>query len=133
MPEPGLVLPAGGLAPGEILAMLARISESLRVDIEPNAWLVLDGPRIVALCSITGLPEPGVPQIGYGTAPGEEGRGAASAGVAGILAWAVEEERIRAVVAETATDNLASQRVLSRNGFVVTGEREDAEDGQLLC
>ena len=132
-PEPGVALPAAALAPPEVLAMLAGISEGLRETIEPNAWIVLDGQRIVALCSITGMAEPDVAQIGYGTAPGEEGRGAASAGVSGILAWAREDNRIRAVVAETNVDNKASQRVLERNGFTATGERDDAEDGRLLC
>ena len=132
-PEPGLMLPVPALAPPEVLTMLARICGGLREAIEPNAWIVLDNSRIVALCSITKMVEPGVVEIGYGTAPGEEGRGAASAGVAEVLDWAREDERIRAVVAETGVENTASQRVLERNGFVVTGEREDAEDGRLLC
>jgi RimJ/RimL family protein N-acetyltransferase len=132
-PEPGLTLPAAELAPSAILALLARIAADLHDQFEPNAWLVLDQSRIVALCSVTRVDEPGVPRIGYGTAPGEEGRGAASAGVAGILAWASDDPRVRAVVAETNIANLASQRVLERNGFTVRGERDDEEDGRLLC
>jgi RimJ/RimL family protein N-acetyltransferase len=132
-PEAGLELPAGGLSPPEVLAMLAGISGSLRESIEPNAWMVLDHNRIIALCSITRLVEPGVVNIGYGTAPGEEGRGAAKAAVAGVLAWSREDDRIRVVVAETGLANTASQRVLQANGFQVVGERSDAEDGDLLC
>jgi RimJ/RimL family protein N-acetyltransferase len=37
------------------------------------------------------------------------------------------------VSAETRVDNIASQRVLERNGFVQIGERVDAEDGPLIC
>lgn len=132
-PEPGLALPDPGLAPPEVLAMLSGIADALRPKIDPNAWMVLDGARIVALCSITRLTETGVPMIGYGTAPGEEGRGAATAAVAGVLAWARTDPRVHAVGAETGVDNLASQRVLERNGFSVVGERVDAEDGLLLC
>ena len=71
--------------------------------------------------------------IGYGTAPGEEGRGAATAAVAGMVDWAAGEPAISAVAAETAVANRASQRVLERNGFRVIGERADEEDGSLLC
>jgi len=132
-PEPGMVLPAPALAPPEVLAMLSGLADGLRSEVDPNAWIVLDGNRVVALCSVTRVAEPGVPMIGYGTAPGEEGRGAASAAVAGVLVWAGGEPRIRAVGAETGTENLASQRVLERNGFQVVGERVDAEDGPVLC
>jgi RimJ/RimL family protein N-acetyltransferase len=132
-PEPGLVLPERALAPPEVMGMLCGIADALRPEIDPNAWVVLDGDRIVALCSITSLAEPGLPMIGYGTAPGEESRGAATAAVAGVLAWAGADPRIRAVGAETGVDNLASQRVLERNGFDVAGQRVDAEDGPLLC
>lgn len=35
--------------------------------------------------------------------------------------------------AETGVGNIASQRVLERNGFIRTGERIDAEEGPLIC
>lgn len=40
---------------------------------------------------------------------------------------------MRALTAETSVDNPASQTVLARNGFRRVGEREDAEDGPLIC
>lgn len=132
-PEPGLRLPHPPLAPGEVLVMLADLSDRLRADIEPNAWFVLDQDVVVALCSITRMAEPGVPMIGYGTAPGEQGRGAATAAVAGVIEWAGNDPRIRALGAETGMENPASQRVLERNGFRVVGERVDEEDGPVLC
>jgi RimJ/RimL family protein N-acetyltransferase len=132
-PEPGLTLPDPPLAPVEVLGMLSRLAETLRAALDPNAWMVLDRAKVVALCSVTSLAEPGVPMIGYGTAPGEEGRGAATAAVAGVLEWARDNPRIRAVGAETGEKNLASQRVLERNGFRVAGARVDDEDGPLLC
>lgn len=112
--------------------MLAGISDRLSAALKPNAWLVRDGAYVVSLCSVTALHEPNTPQIGYGTAPGEEGRGAASAGVAAVVGWARRDHRIRALVAETAVSNLASQRVLARNGFVIAGERHDEGDGPLI-
>lgn len=132
-PSSDIELSGSPIAPLDVLAMLAGIADGLRGQIDPNAWIVLDGARVVALCSITSLAEPGVPVIGYGTAPGEEGRGAASAAVASVLEWARGDARISAVAADTSTANPASQRVLERNGFAVTGERVDEEDGPLLC
>ena len=38
-----------------------------------------------------------------------------------------------AVAAESSKANVASQRVLGRNGFAAIGERIDDEDGDLLC
>ena len=40
---------------------------------------------------------------------------------------------MRLVNAETSIDNIASQRVLERNGFARVGERVDEEDGPLYC
>lgn len=50
-----------------------------------------------------------------------------------MLAWAGADQRVGLVSAETSAGNVASQRVLERNGFVRTGERVDEEDGQLIC
>ena len=132
-PRAGLRLPDPALAPPEVLEMLARIANGLRERVDPNAWIVVEDDAILSLCSITSLAQPGVPVIGYGTAPAHEGRGAASAAVAAVIEWARSAPGIDAVSAETSVANPASQRVLERNGFSVVGERIDDEDGPLLC
>lgn len=50
-----------------------------------------------------------------------------------LLEWARHDPRVALVSAETGLENIASQRVLKRNGFIRTGERIDAEDGPLIC
>jgi RimJ/RimL family protein N-acetyltransferase len=37
------------------------------------------------------------------------------------------------ISAETGFENIASQRVLERNGFIRVGKRIDAKDGPLTC
>ncbi|MNV96606.1 Acetyltransferase (GNAT) family protein [compost metagenome] len=71
--------------------------------------------------------------IGYGVAPTRQGAGAATRAIAALLALARGDARISAVSAETSVDNIASQRVLERNGFLRIGERVDADDGSVVC
>jgi len=113
--------------------MLRGLAEGISREFDETAWIALDGDRIVALSTITRHTVPGEPEIGYGTAPGHEGQGAASALVNGVASWASGCASVKALRAETGTANIASQRVLERNGFVRIGERQDPEDGPLYC
>ncbi len=56
-------------------------------------------------------------EIGYGIAPSRQGRGIASEAVAAVLELA-RRHGARVVRADTDVDNLASARVLTKNGFV---------------
>jgi RimJ/RimL family protein N-acetyltransferase len=94
--------------------------------------IVVDG-EVVGLCSYKGPPDlDGVVEIGYGVAPSRRERGHATRAITDLLKVAVQDRAIRRVVAETMTANLASQRVLERNGFVREGERIDPEDGEVI-
>lgn len=96
----------------------------------PAHWLMVAGNEIVGIISIKAEGE-GKAEIGYGVASSHQGRGFASAAVAALLP-VLADRGIVAVMAETAPDNPASQRVLTNNGFVATGERCDEEDGMLI-
>ncbi len=128
-----LKLPDGNIERPEILAMLRDLANSIRPDFVPAGWLIVSEGEIVGLCSLVKPPAGGTIFIGYGIAETRRRRGFASAGVSAVLAWARNDPRIDCVCAETAIDNLASQRVLERNGFVRTGRRDDAEDGEMVC
>lgn len=129
----GLTLADSPIAPPEILQMLAGLAERVRATFAPASWLIVDDGEVVGLCSITRPPEGGSIDIGYGIAPGRQRRGIATRAVGAIVAWARATPHLTAITAETALDNLASQRVLERNGFERVNERFDAEDGQLIC
>ncbi len=130
----GLRLPTGGLEAPAIIVILRGLAQSVRLQVDPAAWMIVDRDEVVGLCSITKLfPSPGMVEIGYGVAPKHRGRGVATAAVGALLALAREDERIRTVAAETAVDNSPSQRVLEKNGFARTGGRIDPEDGAVFC
>ena len=130
----GLRLPDGGVETREIVEMLAGLARTVRLQIDPAAWLIVDGDEVVGLCSITKpFASPGVVEIGYGIAPERRGRGFATRAVGLLLALVGADERIKIVAAETAVDNLPSQRTLEKNGFTRIGGRIDPDDGALFC
>lgn len=123
------------LAPPEVLAMLAQLADGIRLVFSPAAWMIVEDGEIVGLLSPT-QPLNAADRslrIGYGVAPTRQGKGVATRAVADLAAWARADDRVLALTAETSVDNLASQTVLSRNGFQVVGERMDDEDGPLIC
>jgi RimJ/RimL family protein N-acetyltransferase len=123
------------LAPPEVLAMLAQLADGIRLVFSPAAWMIVEDGEIVGLLSPTKPLNPADRSlhIGYGVAPTRWGKGVATRAVADLAAWARANERVHALAAETSIDNLASQAVLSRNGFQIVGERVDDEDGPVIC
>jgi len=129
----GLALADTPIAPPEILQMLAEVAARVAPGFSPASWLIVEADMVVGLCSITRRPQNGSVDIGYGIAPGHQCRGAATRAIGAVVAWARTAPHVTAITAETAIDNIASQRVLERNGFEPVGKRTDAEDGPLIC
>lgn len=118
----------------EVLAMLAKLADGIRLVFAPAAWMMVEDGEIVGLLSPT-RPLDAADRslhIGYGVAPTRRDRGVATRAVADLVAWAQADDRVHALTAETSVDNPASQAVLARNGFRIVGERVDDEDGPLL-
>jgi RimJ/RimL family protein N-acetyltransferase len=130
---PDLILAPGGVAPPEVIDMLAGLTVRNEALMSPAGWLVVEAGEVVGLLTITKVPAPGDIEIGYGFAAERWGRGLASRAVGELLAWARERADLRRVLAETSVENLASQRVLEVNGFARIGERVDEEDGPVIC
>ena len=72
-----------------------------------------------------GQPEDGCVEIGYGLVPSARGNGYAAEAVVALLTIA-KDNGLSRVIADTARDNLASQRALIRAGFRLVGT-----DGEL--
>lgn len=121
------------IAPPEVLAMLNRLAADIGAEFSPSAWMIVEDGEIVGLCSIVRVPHDGNIHIGYGVAPSRQGRGCTTRAIRQLLEWGRNDPRVALISAETGVDNIASQRVLERNGFVQIGERIDAEDGPLIC
>lgn len=106
----------------------------LRADPTELPWLyraaVLRGTReVVARAGFHAPPDAeGSLEIGYRVQPSWRRQGLATELAAGLLHWAREQGAVQCL-ASTAPDNLASQAVLARLGFVRTGEAMDEVDG----
>lgn len=61
--------------------------------------------------------ETGAVEIGYGLGKAHEHKGYMTEAVRAMCRWALDQEEVLSVVAETEADGLASQRILRRCGF----------------
>ncbi|MGP6156286.1 MAG: GNAT family N-acetyltransferase [Vulcanimicrobiaceae bacterium] len=128
----GLRLPPGGADDPVTLAHVRAITRSLHAAGSRTSWMVVCDGELVGLCGFKRPPENGRVEVGYGLAASRRRLGFATRAVAAMLRVAAADERIEAVVAETVASNLASARVLEKNGFERTGARTDPLDGELV-
>lgn len=73
--------------------------------------------------SFKGLGADGTVEIGYGLRPGFCGNGYMTEAVGAVSEWALTQEGVTRVEAETDENNTASQGVLLRAGFLPAGVR----------
>jgi RimJ/RimL family protein N-acetyltransferase len=78
-----------------------------------------------------GRPDGGCVEIGYGLAPSARGHGYAAEAVIALLSVAADHGLSR-VIADTALDNIASQRTLVRSGFRLVRTDADLHYYELL-
>lgn len=82
-----------------------------------------DAPgRIVGDFSFKGLGKDGIVEIGYGLKEPYRHHGYMSETVKVITEWALSQDNVRIVEAETDVNNIASQQVLMRAGFIKNGK-----------
>lgn len=125
----------GGLPPDFVLvaAALALAAGKSPLWFSPVAFVAIGPRRIVGSAIFKGAPVDGTVEIGYGIAPRCQGRGYATAGVDALVALALARAEVDAVHAETSVVNVASRRVLQKNGFRFTGQRLTDDDGLVDC
>lgn len=101
------------------------VAESLTAQDDGRALehVILDGGSIVGRIRLAGIVRGAFQSspIGYWVAREHNGRGLATAAVAEMLGIAFGELGLHRVQAETLEHNVASQRVLARNGFEAIG------------
>ena len=68
-----------------------------------------------------GLDENGVTEIGYVISEEYQGQGYATEAVKAVTEWALQKNNVAAIEAETDVDNIISQKVLAKCGFVANG------------
>ena len=77
--------------------------------------------RVIGSIDFKYLPKDGVSEIGYGLTPSYEGNGYMTEAVKAILEYG-KKNGITKVLADTLINNVKSQNVLKRNGFVFDRE-----------
>jgi RimJ/RimL family protein N-acetyltransferase len=85
-----------------------------------NFWFLIRKNDRVVLGSAdfkNGPTTEGEAEIGYGLGPQYEHHGYMTEAIHAMCQWALKQEGVSAVIAETDLDNAASQRVLERCGF----------------
>jgi ribosomal-protein-alanine N-acetyltransferase len=71
----------------------------------------------------------GTADLGYRVAQDVAGRGVATAAVLEVCRLAIDRHGIRTLGAATSSENVASQRVLTKSGFVLVGPADPAKIG----
>jgi len=93
---------------------------SLKLDVEVNWLVTLDGLAIGDCFTHGGADHAGDIEIGYGLALPYRGNGYGTELVAGLAGWLIRHPQINRVVARNvAADNVPSRRALERAGFVL--------------
>lgn len=130
----GFVIPPGGVDEPFVLGHVRGLAATLHAQgYTGGQWMVVAHGEVVGLCGFKNVPSAaGEVEIGYGMAASRRRRGHATAAVAAMIDAARHDPAVRAVLAQTAVDNIASQRVLAKNGFARVGTSHDPEDGELI-
>lgn len=83
------------------------------------------GVSVGGIC-FKGAPDAGgTVEIGYGIDKAYRRRGYATEAVGGIVSWALAQDGVRYITAQTGPDNTISQKVLLENGFLRDGYGEE--------
>jgi RimJ/RimL family protein N-acetyltransferase len=72
-------------------------------------------------------------ELGYGTYKNFRGNGFMTEAVGALVAWASTQPTIKIILATTETQNIASVRVLEKNGFILSGETQNLIQWRRIC
>jgi ribosomal-protein-alanine N-acetyltransferase len=96
-------------------------------------WYIVADERLVGVIGFKGPPTAqGEVEIGYAIVETEQRKGYGVAAAELMVAKAFADPRVKRVVAQTLPRLEASQKVLTRCGFVHVGGHLDAEEGQIM-
>lgn len=116
---------------------LKKVLENKEQYLWETLWLVIGKEENCEIASlmIKGYPsEKGEVIIGYGTEDSYQNKGYMTEAVEGLIKWIFTHPKALSVVADTDKTNIASHRVLEKNGFikymesVKTSEDEEVEE-----
>jgi ribosomal-protein-alanine N-acetyltransferase len=88
-------------------------------------YVLIDDGKIVGRFNLYDFAD-GIAEVGYRVAQRFAGSGVATSALRDLCRIAREQHGLRTLRAATSTENVASQRVLTKAGFVLTGSAEVA-------
>jgi len=89
-----------------------------------TAILKTENKMVGDLCIIGEPNTDGEIEIGYGTYEEFQNKGLMTEIVRGIIEWVKSQPKVKSIIASTDKTNIASFKVLEKNGFVKIGESE---------
>lgn len=109
-------------------AILPAVAVSADQGLYYTLWTIIhkEQKAMVGDCCFKGPPnKAGEIEIGYGTHAQFQNKGFMTEAVSVFCQWALNQPDVKAVVAETAESNLASQKILIKNGFSLYSKTAD--------
>lgn len=124
---------AAGLPEAARKACASTASVYGRVGFSPPwiGYLALSGPEVVGTCAFPAAPTAGRVEIAYFTFPPFEGRGIATAMASALIELARAAQPEIMIFAHTLPEPNASNRVLQKLGFTLTGTVDHPEEGKV--
>jgi ribosomal-protein-alanine N-acetyltransferase len=107
---------------------LSRMAKDLENQYWYSNWQIIqkDINAVIGGICFKGPPDfSGKVEIGYGIEKQYQNRGYATEAIREVVKWALGQERIQAVTAETDKSNIPSQTVLIKNGFLKTSGNDE--------
>jgi len=88
--------------------------------------------QVIGSAGFKGPPDAeGMVEVAYAIVPVWQGKGCATEAARELVAFALNDSRVRLIRAHTLPENNASTQVLTKNGFTKLGEVVDPEDGRV--
>jgi RimJ/RimL family protein N-acetyltransferase len=107
--------------------ILPNVADKSKNYLYSTLWIAISKTenRIIGSFCTYGEPnEDGEIEIGYGTDEEFQNRGFMTEIVRGIIEWARKQSIVKSIIASTDKINVASMKVLEKNGFTKIGETE---------
>ncbi len=109
--------------------IIPKLTGNTNDDIYFTFWTIInkENNMMVGDACFKGRPNKnGEVELGYGTYPGFQRNGFMSEAIAEIANWAMEQDKVSAVIAETDPNNIASHKVLIKNDFIIEKQTKDS-------
>jgi [ribosomal protein S5]-alanine N-acetyltransferase len=107
--------------------ILPNVADKSKNYLYSTLWTAIsktENKMVGDLCIIGEPNVDGEIEIGYGTYEEFRNKGFMVEIVRGIIEWAKSQPKVKSIIASTDKTNIASYKVLEKNGFVMIGESE---------